>query len=517
MDNIDYDKETLASELRGSFLQFCRYFFEYLTGRKFIISNPIGRESHHITVARELTKAFREQHTASGLIINIPPGHGKSVMCCMWVAWCYAHYPDCNFLYISYSHSLSAKQTAFIKQIMTSRLYQYLFEIKISSDTRAKDNFLTTAGGAVSAFGSSGSITGRDAGLPGLERFSGAVIIDDPLKPDEAHSDAIRETVIRNYQETILQRPRDMNVPIIFIGQRLHEDDLAAYLLSGKDVRTWSPVILKSLDEAGNALYPEMHSKEYLLTLQEKSSYTFASQHQQDPMPAGGALFKPEYFVMLENEPEIKMTFITADTAETDKTWNDATVFSFWGIYEIESMGRKTGELGLHWLDCVELRIEPKDLKDSFLDFWQECMRHPIIPRIAAIEKKSTGVTLVSILEEMRTLSVRAIERSRASGSKTNRFIETQHHAAAKLISFTENAKHAKMCIAHMSKITANDTHRFDDIADTYADAVRIALIDKSIYTIPKDKAVGDTKSSSLAASLNRRIQVGVARNAGYR
>ena len=42
---------------------------------------------------------------------------------------------------------------------------------------------------------------------------------------------------------------------------------------------------------------------------------------------------------MMEEEPNVLYSFITADTAETSKSYNDATVFSFWGIYEIESYG----------------------------------------------------------------------------------------------------------------------------------------------------------------------------------
>jgi hypothetical protein len=33
------------------------------------------------------------------------------------------------------------------------------------------------------------------------------------------------------------------------------------------------------------------------------------------------------------------------------------------------------------------------------------------------------------------------------------------------------------MCIEHMAKITANNSHRYDDIADTCFDAVDIGLI----------------------------------------
>lgn len=512
---IDHEKEQEASRLRGSLLEFTRYFFEYITGRPFIISQPISRESHHISVARALTQVARLEILRE--IINLPPGSGKSTFASMFAAWCWATYPDSNFLYISYSHELAAKHTAFIKQIVSSRMYQYLFDVELSSESRAKDAFKTTAGGSIKAFGSGGAITGQDAGLPGLERFSGAVILDDAHKPDEAHSDTVRQGVINNYDETIRQRVRGMNVPIIYIGQRVHEADLTEFFLSGKDVDEWHSTILKGLDDAGNALYPEMMSKEKLITMQEKSPYVFASQYQQDPLPAGGGLFKKEWFVMLDEEPELITTFITADTAETDKSWNDATVFSFWGVYEIEVFGRKTGEIAIHWLDCLELRIEPKDLKQHFVDFYANCTMHPKPPLMAAIEKKSTGVTLISVLQELRGMSIREIERTKASGSKTQRFLEMQPLIASKRISFTRNARHAENCKTHMSKITANDTHRHDDIADTLADAIRIALIEKTLYNSDNKR---HTEQKQILSNLNRKLQrkinAGAARNGGF-
>ena len=65
-------KEEEAAKLRGSLLEFCRFFFEYITGREFIISRPIGRESRHITCCRALTSIFRLEILRA--IINIPPG-----------------------------------------------------------------------------------------------------------------------------------------------------------------------------------------------------------------------------------------------------------------------------------------------------------------------------------------------------------------------------------------------------------------------------------------------------------
>lgn len=496
---LKLENAELAAKLKGSLLLFIQAFFPILTGRDFIISKPIGRESHFITICRALTKCTRLESLR--LLINVPPGHGKSVIVSFWLAWCYAKWPDCNFLYISYAKTLAATHTDTVKRIMSLSQYKVLFDVHLRDDSQAKDAFTTEAGGTVAAFGSAGAITGRNAGLPGLERFSGAVVIDDSHKPDEVHSDLIRESVITNFRETIQQRPRGINVPIVFIGQRLHEQDLPAYFLAGEDGYDWDNVVLKSLDDAGNALYPEAFPLDMLLIRKDKDRYVFAAQHQQDPQPAGGGLFMPEDFPLLEEEPEFYITFITADTAETEDPRNDATVFSFWGMYNIETQGRKTGVMGLHWIGCREIRVEPKHLESEFLDFWQECARHKNPPLIAYIEKKSTGVTLISILKEMRGLKVREIERTRKSGSKAQRFIDIQPYIASKQVSLPAHGVHTNICVNHMKRITNNDSHAHDDIADTCSDAVRIALIDRSLSMFT---AKNLTSRESTVAALNR-------------
>lgn len=474
-------REELQHQHWGSFLLFVRTFFPLVTGRDFLISQPVGRESHFITIARELTLTARMQNPS--LLINVPPGHGKSVMLSMWVAWTLSKYPNSQYLYISYGKVLATKHTEFIKRIISCRQYKELFGVEIRHDSKAKDFFQTIQGGSIKSFGSTGAITGQDAGLPNCSHFSGAVVMDDMHKPDEVHSDTIRQSVIDNYKETVLQRPRAVNVPIIFLGQRLHEDDLPNYLLSGSDERQWKSVVLKAIDHAGNALYPEVNPLSQLQEKQKKNPYVFASQFQQNPIPSGGALFKPDDFVILGTEPEMLLTFITCDTAETAKSYNDASVFSFWGIYDIQNFGKSTGVYGLHWLDCCELRIEPKELQEAFLSFYGDCLLHPIRPLVAAIEQKSTGVTLISTLKDMRGLKIMEVKRTKASGSKTERYLEMQPIIAAKLISFTEGAKHVNLCINHMIKITANDTHRHDDICDTAYDACKIGLIDKTLIT----------------------------------
>ena len=90
----------------------------------------------------------------------------------------------------------------------------------------------------------------------------------------------------------------------------------------------------------------------------------------------------------------------------------------------------------------------------------------------------------------MRGLQIREVKRTKASGSKTERFLEMQPIIASKLVSLTEGAKHVEPCVKHMIKITANDTHRHDDIADTLYDAIKIALIDKTLVLNTKQDTI---------------------------
>lgn len=481
------DLHELRVKLLSDFLFFTRFFFRERTGRDFVISNPAGNISHFVTIANDLTDVFLLKTLR--LIINCPPGWSKSEMLKNFIAWSLAHYADSRYIYVSYSHDLAASHTSDIKSLISLPIYKKLFGIEIQRDSSAKDFFKTIQGGAVAAFGSAGAITGRDAGLPALDRFSGALCIDDIHKPDEVHSDTIREKIKTNYIETIERRVRGIKVPIIMIGQRLHQDDIFSYIENAKENSEWKKQIITAIDDAGNARYPEVNPLHQLRQIKETKRYVFASQFQQNPIPSGGGLYRAEDFVITDSIPEILATFITADTSESEKEWNDKTVFSFWGLYQIKNKYVKMPDLyGLHWLDCVEENFEPKDLEAEFLDFWASCMRFKVQPQCAFIEKKSTGVTLISVLKSTQGLKVIAVERTVKSGSKVQRFIDMQQYIANKQISFSHDARHLKKCLRHMTDITANDTHRFDDIADTCYDAIKAAFIDKIIISQIKAK-----------------------------
>lgn len=501
--NID-DACTIKHDLLSSFFYFNQYFYKLRTNRDFNISKPFSNESHFFTIARELVDVFKGKTTR--LMINVPPGWGKSTLCQSFIAWAFAHYPDCRFLYISHSYELAASHTHTVKKILQLPEYKTLFGVDLRRDQSAKDFFETTAGGACAAFGAKGGITGRDAGLPGLQRFSGGLLIDDIHKPEEVHSDTIREKVRKNYFETIEMRLRDYTVPIVFIGQRLHEDDLPSHLLQGADGQVWRHVNIKGIDDAGNARYPEVMPLQKLNIMKEKQPYVFASQIQQNPIPAGGALFKENWFTTLDEEPEILATFLTVDSSETSKDYNDATAMSFWGIYKLKHELHDLGLYCLHWLNCWERWVEPADLEEMFMDFYSSCLRHPVKPKCIAIEKKSTGTTLLSVLKKRQGLNLIDIERTASSGSKADRFIKMQPYIASRQVTLPTYGKHTSMCIKHMTSITANNTHARDDIADTAYDAIDIALIRNLIINQVKDKE-GSKDAASLFALNNSRLQ----------
>lgn len=511
-----YEKDFIdtKSKLLGSLLYFTQTFYKLRTGRDFELSCPAGRESHYISICKELTDVFYGK--CRRLIINVPPRYGKTELLIHFVAWTLAHYPDSNYLYLSYGLGLAKKQTQTIRQIIGLPHYKKLFGVDISIDTSAKDNFETSSGGTIIAAGAGGTITGRGAGIRGVQsRFGGCVIMDDMHKPDEVMSDTMREHIIEWYGGTLMSRVNEpMHTPIIYIGQRLHEADLCSKLLEDS---SWKSLVIAALDEAGNALNPKMHPKEELLKMQENEPYVFASQYQQNPQPAGGGIFKPEWFYLTEEDPQMILTFITGDTAETDKSYNDATVFSFWGIYKIKDALSETNSFGLHLIFCEEIRVEPKDLQSEFEQFYANCLRYKVKPSIIALEKKSTGTTLLSILHTYRGIRVIDIERTKASGNKTTRFLEIQPYVAQKLISLNRHAKHTSMFIEHMRKITANNTHRFDDIADTLYDAIKLALIDKILTAGIQGSMKDDEKARFLMSSFNRYQNIQGRNNHGYR
>lgn len=472
----------LREYLKGSLLRFIQYFYYLRYKRHFIIHPTISRESHYIQICRALTKVFKGE--IKRLIINIPPGHGKSEIMINFIAWTLAHCPESQYLYISYSKALATKHTSAIRHIIELPEYQQIFGFTISQISSAKDNFKTTENGSVKAFGTSGSIMGQDAGLPYMDHFSGCIALDDPHNPEEVMSDVIRGKDIDNYLRSIKTRLRSPEIPIIYIAQRTHPQDLAGMMLDKWDGDEWDTLILPALDNSENALCPAIINADQLKAMRQLAPAVFYLLYQQSAEEAGKILFKKEYFPLLSTEPEIVYSFITGDTAETPDTANDASVFTHLGLYKIKYEGVDLQLYGLHVLNCHKDWYEPKDLKREFMNFYARCMQHKKPPSSIWIEKKSTGTVLLSQLNEMQGLEVNAIERNGSKNGKGQRYMNAQPYIAAKRVTFPEYSSFTQMCIDELTKVNAMETHAHDDIVDTIIDGVQLAFIDKTIISL---------------------------------
>lgn len=219
--------------LERDLLLFIQYFFYTVERARFIVSQ------HHKLIAHTLTRVIAGE--IKRLIINIPPGYSKTEMSVIGlIAYCLARFPHSRFLHLSYSDSLALLNSQRVRDIVLLDEFQEMWPLRIKHDTRSKKRWnVEYHGGGVYATSTGGQITGFRAGRPGPWDFSGAIIIDDPLKADDAYSDLERNKVNDRFENTIRSRTFNRDVPIIIIAQRLHEDDLCGFLLNGGVGEYW--------------------------------------------------------------------------------------------------------------------------------------------------------------------------------------------------------------------------------------------------------------------------------------
>jgi predicted phage terminase large subunit-like protein len=140
------------------------------------------------------------------------------------------------------------------------------------------------------------------------------LILDDPLKPDEAVSDAQRRAVNTWYDHTLYSRLNDKaQGVIILVMQRLHEDDLVGHVLAQESWEVLSFPAIAECEETfsfetiwgprqytrqlGDLLHPERESQVTLARLRQTiGEYNFAGQYQQAPAPFGGGMVKQDWF-----------------------------------------------------------------------------------------------------------------------------------------------------------------------------------------------------------------------------
>lgn len=274
--------------------------------------------AHHLKICAALQRVF--DGTCRRLIINIPPRYSKTELAVInFMAWALGRVPDAEFIHTSYSATLAANNSAAVRDIVQHDAYREIFD-GVHLATQAQSHWKTTAGGVVYATGAAGTITGFGAGKM-RDGFGGAIVIDDPHKADEARSDVIRQGVIDWFVSTLESRKNDPErTPIVVIMQRLHEKDLAGWLLGGGNGEQWESLVLSAWQDDGTPLWPEKHSAEELQRMERASPYHFAGQYRQRPAPPEGGIFKPDQLQIVEALPAVPIEWVRGwDLAATEQ------------------------------------------------------------------------------------------------------------------------------------------------------------------------------------------------------
>lgn len=228
---MDITTQARKLECKLDGLYFSRYFFKQRFGFKMLIN------WHHELIQETLQKVIDGK--IKRLIINIPPGYTKTEMGTInFIARGLAINPMARFLHLSYSSSLALENSSTARNIIKSEAYQEMWPLRLRDDSDSKQKWWTEQGGGVYATSAGGQVTGFRAGHMG-DGFTGALIIDDPVKPDDADYEE-RNRVNNRFNETIKSRLAHEEIPIIVIMQRIHKMDLSGYLLRGGSGEKWA-------------------------------------------------------------------------------------------------------------------------------------------------------------------------------------------------------------------------------------------------------------------------------------
>lgn len=289
---------------RDSFFEFIKTFWHVIIPEEPVWNWHIPILAEEIQVAAE--RVFANKPKEYDLVINIPPGTTKSTLCSvMYPAWAWTRMPSHRAICGSYSLiPLATDLSRRCRDIVKSPLYQELFpEVKIRADQDTKVQFTNTEGGMRYAVGTMGSVTGL---------HGHSIVIDDPLDPMGAASDADIKSSNEWISETLSQRMVNKSVSlVILVMQRLHQGDPTGFRLKQKEAGSVRHIKLPATlnDEVMPPEFKRFYQDGLLdpirLSKQTLASqygvlgeYGYASQMMQNPVPRGGAMFKIDKFHM---------------------------------------------------------------------------------------------------------------------------------------------------------------------------------------------------------------------------
>lgn len=396
------------------------------------------------------------------LYIGMPPRFGKTQIVKYFVAWSYAVNPACNYILTSYGAELVADSSKYIRELVSSELYQVLFPgVRVDNASSAADLWRVKGGGGFRAATLDGVVTGFGAGTA-AEGYGGALIIDDFLKATEARSKANKEAVVAAYTGALKSRRNSPQTPIIVIAQRLATDDLIGYIEENERPQ-WDFLLLKGYDEEkGRSAWEERITTAELERLKAQAPGVFAAQYQQSPIVAGGDVFKTEWWQFYDPADSgyiYSRVYICADTAMKTGQQNDYTVLGCFGLL-------RNGEI--HLLDMVRGKFEAPDLERVFVEFYEKHRKvaRPGLPRVSAVyvEDKASGIGLI---QSVRRKGVPVIPL-KATRDKYTRALEAVPTIAAGLLKLPEGKGNpvSAAVIGECEAFRQDMSHVHDDIVD---------------------------------------------------
>jgi predicted phage terminase large subunit-like protein len=377
--------------IRTDFPSYIRKIFQTLSP-----SATYSDNWHIHAIAYQLERVQRGE--IRRLIINLPPRSLKSQICSVaFSTYVLGHDPSKRIIGMSYSQDLATKHSNDCREVMSSPWYRQLFpQTKLSRHKNTETEFATTRMGHRIATSIEGTLTGRGGDI---------IILDDPLKPNDALSDSKRERVNDAFSNTILSRLDDKRTgAIIIVMQRLHEDDLVGRLLREQPDQ-WTVLSLPAIAEEdqtipisegqyhvrriGDVLHEEREPRSVLDDIRRQSgSDVFAAQYQQSPVPRDGAMIKRKWprCYNLPPQRDSSATIIQSwDTATKGGEQSNYSVCTTW-LYQNKRY---------YVLDVYREKVDYPALKAQAISLAE---LHN--PTVILIEDAATGNGLARELEE---------------------------------------------------------------------------------------------------------------------
>jgi len=328
-----------------------RSFYHFLEHFWPLVSPHTFQGNWHIEyLCEELEKiAYRvasKEPKAYDLVINIPPGSTKTITCSiMFPIWCWTKWHWMKFITASYSGALSLESADYCRELIRSQEFKEIYPtLEIKDDKDTKSNFkivkkISESPGRRAAYSPGGNRFSTSVGGTLTGYHGDILIVDDPIKPDEAASDLQLASANRWIEQTLSTRKTNKAVtPTILIMQRLHQNDPAGHMLDKQKDNLKHICIPGECRNYRKQVKPPELLRNYVDDLMDPSrmpwdvlrdmqkdlgQYGYAGQVGQDPTPPGGGMFKVDRFVMVNTLPhksEILHTVRYWDKAASDGT-----------------------------------------------------------------------------------------------------------------------------------------------------------------------------------------------------